>query len=246
MKKKIMLLSLALMLVAIGAVSAAAKWGTFEGYNIVKLVINGKEVIPKDTPPVILKGRTMVPLSMLEQAGVKSTWDGSTYTVNVESNAPVKSDNEQQIINYVEAMDFYKTLDDLGVRLMDLAESLMDAYDGIIYYDETDTLDKCYDYYNTAAKNYNSLLKEYEAYKKLFTSIGMDTNGVTKAFTLYKGALDDYSNALDYLEDIVLKPDSEALTDQFLDVFVSGHDKSTDGSIIGMQGYYKYRGLILD
>ncbi|RJE87684.1 copper amine oxidase N-terminal domain-containing protein [Paenibacillus sp. 1011MAR3C5] len=246
MKKKVALLSLVLILAAVGIVSAAAKWGTFESYNIVKLVINGKEVIPKDTPPVILKGRTMVPLSLLEQAGVKSTWDASTYTVNVESNAPVKSDAEQQIINYVEAMDFYKTLDDLGLRLMDLAESLMDAYDDIIYYDQTDTLDKCYDDYNTASKNYNSLLKEYEAYKKLFTSIGADTKGITKAFTLYKGALDDYSDALDYLEDIYLNPDSEALTDKFLAVFVSGHSKSTDGSIISMQGYYKYRGLILD
>lgn len=85
MKKKVIIISLALMLLMVGAVSAAANWGKFEGYNIVRLVIDGKVVTPKDTPPVILKGRTMVPLAMLKQAGVTATWDADTYTVNVES-----------------------------------------------------------------------------------------------------------------------------------------------------------------
>lgn len=87
MKKKVILLTLSLMLLVAGVVSAAANWGKFEGYNIVKLIIDGKAVTPKDTPPVILKGRTMVPLSMLEQAGLKAVWDSDTYTVDVTSSA---------------------------------------------------------------------------------------------------------------------------------------------------------------
>lgn len=106
MKRKVILLSLALMLVTVGVVSAASKWGTFEGFNIVKLIINGKEIKPKDTPPVILKGRTMIPLSMLEQAGLQATWNGKEYTVSVKSTSGFV--NESEFIEMNKAMQSHR------------------------------------------------------------------------------------------------------------------------------------------
>jgi hypothetical protein len=108
MKKKVIVLAAALMLLMVGVVSAAAKWGTFEGYNIVKLVINGKTVAVEDTPPVILKGRTMVPLSMLEDAGLKATWDKDTYTVTVDTEANASSTKDTLDSAYRYDRDFIK------------------------------------------------------------------------------------------------------------------------------------------
>lgn len=128
MKKKVIVLAAALMLLMAGVVSAAAKWGTFEGYNIVKLVINGKEVVPKDTPPVILKGRTMVPLAMLQDAGIDVSWDPDSYTVKAESNTGFVS--EEEFIELNKVMQSHKAfitfmdqieLTSLGRELIDLA-----------------------------------------------------------------------------------------------------------------------------
>jgi len=56
----------------------------------VKLIVNGKELIP-DAKPHILNGRVMVPISFIAKAlGAKVNWDARTKTVSIttEGSAP--------------------------------------------------------------------------------------------------------------------------------------------------------------
>ncbi len=60
-------------------------FGFFEGYPIVKIFVDGKEVVG-DVPAVILEGRTMVPVRFVsEELGAKVEWDGDAYAVYIYS-----------------------------------------------------------------------------------------------------------------------------------------------------------------
>lgn len=71
MKKKLLIVSMALFVSLSGSVYAAAKWN---GYSIVKVFSGGKEV-KASTPSIVIKGNTYIPLSMLKQMGISVTSD---------------------------------------------------------------------------------------------------------------------------------------------------------------------------
>lgn len=55
--------------------------------DTIKLVVNGSEV-KTDVPPVIIEGRTLVPLrAMLEAVGASINWDEATQTVTAQKDA---------------------------------------------------------------------------------------------------------------------------------------------------------------
>jgi len=66
------------------AVALTAPWGTFDGFPVVKLVVNGKEV-EGDVPALNVKGRTLIPLRLVaETLGAEVGWDAATYTARVD------------------------------------------------------------------------------------------------------------------------------------------------------------------
>lgn len=75
-----------------GVVSAASKWGNYKGFAIVKAFVSGKEFTTKSTPPIIVNGQAMVPLSLLKTAGVAYTYDSKKMTVNVNKAAAPAAD----------------------------------------------------------------------------------------------------------------------------------------------------------
>lgn len=86
MKKSAILGALLAVLLTVPVFAAgSAKWGTYSGYNVVKVMVNGKEV-SADVPAVNLNGRTMVPLRAVTEAfGAKVDWDQDTYTASVHA-----------------------------------------------------------------------------------------------------------------------------------------------------------------
>ncbi|WP_027084866.1 S1C family serine protease [Cohnella panacarvi] len=70
-----------------GVVSAASQWGSYKGFAIVKAFVSGKEFKTKSTPPIVVNGQPMVPLSLLKTAGVPYTYDAKKLTVNVNKAA---------------------------------------------------------------------------------------------------------------------------------------------------------------
>lgn len=89
MKKKIITLTVATVMLLGGVVSAASMWGTYKGQDIVRLTVDGVPVQVKDAPAINFDNRTMVPIYLLDQAGVQFSWDNSTKTVDVKKPAPV-------------------------------------------------------------------------------------------------------------------------------------------------------------
>lgn len=188
MKKKVILLAVALMLVATGVVSAAANWGKFEGYNIVKLVINGKEVTPKDTPPVILKGRTMVPLNLLEQAGLSATWNKDTYTVDV-----VTEESEIEELQRV-------------AITMDIYSALKDFYDTFNSYEVALTQSITYkDYrpYLNALSNYIETFADFRDMEEYILNVEEYTQETEYGATSYNDILKDYNTALESISESI-------------------------------------------
>jgi len=82
--KKIVVSVVVVFLLFGSVVYAAANHGKFEGYNIVKMKSDGKELAVEDTPAINFKGRTMVPIYMLRQLGVEVTWNADEYSVDVK------------------------------------------------------------------------------------------------------------------------------------------------------------------
>ncbi|MGB9867404.1 MAG: copper amine oxidase N-terminal domain-containing protein [Bacillota bacterium] len=53
----------------------------------IKLLVDGKEILP-DVPPKVIGGRVMVPLRWVTEAlGARVDWDESTFTVAVQTPA---------------------------------------------------------------------------------------------------------------------------------------------------------------
>lgn len=84
MKRKLLSLVVILFVFSAGVVTAGSINGTYNGNPIVKLFVGAKELKPTDVPAQIVDGRTMVPIYMLQELGVKLEWDPQTYRVNVE------------------------------------------------------------------------------------------------------------------------------------------------------------------
>lgn len=82
------------LILATALPAAAAVYGQYQGYDIVKVLVNGKEV-KSDVPAVIMNGRTMVPLRFVSEAfGANVGWDDSTATATVKPLVQVVPDEE--------------------------------------------------------------------------------------------------------------------------------------------------------
>lgn len=84
MKRKLIFLSLTLILAFSGVVYAAGINGTYEGKNVVKVTLDGREIPPDNVPGYLEDGNTMVPLGLLRKMGITVDWDQQTLTANVK------------------------------------------------------------------------------------------------------------------------------------------------------------------
>jgi len=83
--------SVALLVVAICAtggalLAASGLWGTFEGFPIVRVMVEGEE-IQGDVPAINFNGRTMVPIRFVAEAlGANVGWDDATQTASINAS----------------------------------------------------------------------------------------------------------------------------------------------------------------
>ncbi len=90
MKRKILIIILLLSMFSGGYVVAETVNGSFEGNPIIKLFSNGKELAVSDVPAINYKNRTMVPIYLLNQIGVKTVWNPVTQSVSITLPDTVK------------------------------------------------------------------------------------------------------------------------------------------------------------
>jgi hypothetical protein len=94
LRRAIAIIVAAVILVAVGTVFAAGIYGTYRGFNIVKVTVDGREV-RGDVPAVNLDGRTMVPLRFVSEAlGATADWDQASYTAIIRSRAAAQGMKE--------------------------------------------------------------------------------------------------------------------------------------------------------
>ena len=78
----IVMVAVVLVFIASAAFSSSIN-GMFEGYPIVRVVVNGVE-IKSDIPGISFKGRTMLPIRAIAEAGgMDVSWDAATWTANL-------------------------------------------------------------------------------------------------------------------------------------------------------------------
>jgi hypothetical protein len=74
-----------LALFASGTVLGVTQWGVYQGYPVVRVVVDGTPV-EFDVPAINLNGRTMVPLRFVSEVlGAVVSWEESTWTAVVDS-----------------------------------------------------------------------------------------------------------------------------------------------------------------
>lgn len=68
-----------------GVVSAASIWGNFKGNPIIQVSVDGKVFKPTGNPAITYNKQTMIPLSVLDKAGIKYKADSKKQTLNIET-----------------------------------------------------------------------------------------------------------------------------------------------------------------
>lgn len=186
MKKKIALIIAASMLFG-GAVSAASMWGTYKGNNIIRLTVDQVPVKVSDVPVINYNGRTMIPIYLLQQAGIKYSWDPKNQSVDILSSSESTNGYEKYFL------DIYKDYESLGQSLdANIAKLIsigMLLNTNMSNANLQDMFTKYTDSYNTCTDLYNSILKKIGALE--------DSNqDVSAAIQIAKY----YSNTMDSME----------------------------------------------
>jgi hypothetical protein len=124
MKKKIAT-AFSVLLLSCSVANASSINGDFEGNPIVKVTSNGQDLKFDDVPAINYKGRTMVPIYLLNQLGAETKWDENTYSVNVKLDSKIdvatqkNADKENQAI-----LDTYEWLSDTNQAMFNFIVTL--------------------------------------------------------------------------------------------------------------------------
>lgn len=88
------------LIVGLAGWTAAEAGDTFRGFPLVRVVLNGQEVV-SDVPAVIMEGRTLLPLrKMAELTGLNvDRWDGESNTVYLSQSKAVAEDPALASVN---------------------------------------------------------------------------------------------------------------------------------------------------
>ncbi len=131
MKKKILITALMGSVLFGGIVGAAGSsiWGTYKGNEIVRLTVDGVPVKVSDVPAINYEGRTMIPIYLLQQAGIEYEWDQKNKTVNVKNSKSVAVSGGQS--SYTK--DLPSTSQDSSVRKPLTAKEIAKLVDRVGY-----------------------------------------------------------------------------------------------------------------
>lgn len=95
--------------------------GQYDGYDIVRVQYEGKELKPIAVPGILYKGSTLVPLGLLREAGFDVGWSQETLTANITQKKPEKPTQTIKTLEQIRALSdrvaLIYALDDSGNRL---------------------------------------------------------------------------------------------------------------------------------
>ncbi|MFC3797939.1 stalk domain-containing protein [Cohnella sp. GCM10012308] len=237
MKKKIAIIVAASMLFG-GVVSAASMWGTYKGNPIIRLTVNGSPIKTGDVPAISYNGRTMIPVNLLQQAGVTYTFDSKNQTVDIKQ----QTFDVAKIKSYAVLMDYYAALNTLGSRFTQTQSLLTND---LSYLRANLTPQAILTHSNNAV---NDLVNEYnrlQAFEKdklaVATSISQLEPAIDQALLGYSSAIDSLKAAVTSLG--AYNTDTDFSTKFFDNLEKAATSVSTSENLV-MNGYTKYFNLI--
>lgn len=246
MKKKIILLVVALMVFATG-VSASSLNGDYKGNPIVLVKSEGKILEVDEVPGQIIDGHTMVPISVLRQVGASVTWDPNTYSVNVDIPLSSNNNNLDYLVNkkIAKMANMYKLTQDLSDRVSSFSNYLSLYFDGHnisnpnAFSDQTvnDRLTDIIDHYNLISNKYNSIKGEL---------IGIDLSNLLTAINNNFDAIEAYKKASseiinwNYYRNIRDYSNSQSNFNSYLTDSNTGFTLSSSASSACSKGYDEY------
>ena len=158
---------------------------TFEYSDVIKIVVNGTEILPKDVNgnvvvPFLIDGTTYIPIRAVTQAlGKEISWDGDTYTVYI-GEATIKRDafeiNSETLRLFAD-----KTL--MSVNSQPISGSLFNFF---LALSATDELMREYSENYTPAGTLQTLTIESQSAAEFFT--GISEKNLKEVFALCQAA----------------------------------------------------------
>lgn len=130
MKKKIIGIAVVASILMTGVVSAASMWGTYKGNEIIRITSNGTTLKTTDVPAISYNSRTMIPINMLSDIGLRYTWDQKNKTVDVSGTGSASS---EQVSKMKVIMDEHRAF--------------------ITFLDQSDLVSLCIDILNNTVNN---------------------------------------------------------------------------------------------
>jgi hypothetical protein len=176
MKKRIILIIISSFMF-VGVVSAASLWGTYKGNQIIKLTVDGLPVKTTDVPAISYQGRTMVPIYLLQEAGINYTWDQNNQTVNIN-----KPTTEASSFNPVMRTKEIMALGGGGVTLSNVAGQMT----AMVYFPSVNGL--AGDWKNIA-QIFNKLIDFNAVYMYIGYTVGQQDNVIEIKTSDYVGFL---------------------------------------------------------
>lgn len=108
--KRILVLSAILLLVGVVTVTASTLHGTFEGDPIIRITKDGEDMAFHDVPAILYNNRTMVPVYLLRQLGLKVEWDQVEKTVDIVTKEPEAEQPMKRIITKAQLEELKKSV----------------------------------------------------------------------------------------------------------------------------------------
>jgi len=211
-KKRIMSMVLVFVLLFSSIAYASSVNGSFEGFSIVNIFINGNK-ITGDVPAINFHGRTMVPVRLVsEELGANVQWDGNTasvYIVSEDTNYSNSTQSDTSTIKlYTKIMHQYNLLEELGRSLSDSGSGLNTVITAHLSENMTDALIS--DSYETIVSQFNKNIEDYNMLVSTTASIieeserlNIDTSNMYSIFSNYSEAIDTYKIAFESANDFL-------------------------------------------
>src|SRR5574341_526254 len=201
MKKKVLAI-IVMFLCFAGVVNASTSWGQYKDYNIVRITVNDRTIKATDIPAINFEGRTMVPIYMLQEAGVKYAWNDENRTVDVQ-NIDESIQHIDNLKKYSATSNMYKQLRDfeeqinsvkLYISLLPVLKSSNASNDILI----SETI-KSISNLKNLDDTYNSLLKEIKNVQSYTGSYAFKVSSYEDIMKKYDDGLYYLNNSLSYL-----------------------------------------------
>lgn len=239
MKKKIII---GLLISALLLTGTAFANGTFEGYSIVNIFVDGKKV-EGDVPAINFNGRTMVPVRFVSEAlGAEVQWDGNTGTATITSKSNDKAIEDLKF--YSKVAEQYRRLESLGNLIQDTGNDLSLALQEHVtkkQYTMINSLEQ--EFYPQLVDAYNLVLEESKNTYNEAEKRGIYLYDLKTIVDDYYTAINAYKTSMDSLKayfDSELESDFNAYSDNS----GIGFDSSLKGMQVSKARYFEYYNII--